>query len=77
MTNPDTLTILQDIRDELKRLNVNVESLHSAVGTSLTSALQESPVIRQLDWKLWIITNCIVDALMKEGSLTEDPRLGG
>lgn len=31
-------------------------------------------LIRQMDWKMWVITNAICDALLANGTLEKDPR---
>jgi len=35
---------------------------------------EQNTILRQMDWKLWIITNAICDALLKNGALEKDPR---
>lgn len=30
--------------------------------------------LKAMDWKLWVLMNSVVDALMKAGTLEEDPR---
>ncbi len=35
---------------------------------------EQNVLLRQIDWKLWILTNAVCDALIKNGSLEKDPR---
>lgn len=49
---------------EKKDTNVDLQKLIS----------EQNTILRQMDWKLWIITNAICDALIKNGTLEKDPR---
>ncbi len=35
---------------------------------------QQNVLLRQMDWKLWVMVNVICDALKEQGLLKNDPR---
>jgi hypothetical protein len=49
---------------ENKNSNVDLQKL----------IVEQNIILRQMDWKLWVITNAVCDALLKNGMLEKDPR---
>lgn len=35
---------------------------------------QQNVLLRQMDWKLWVLVNVVCDALKEQGLLKNDPR---
>lgn len=66
------LKLLGSIHTSIVELNSNVAAL--AEKQNMDQALSQSSVIRQIDWKLWVMTNALCDALVQQGLLSNDPR---
>ena len=48
---------------------------NSDAGSDVARLLNEQNILlRQMDWKLWVITNALCDAMIKQGLLENDPR---